>query len=144
MFDPKVLKQAKQNAVTQKESPAKLAMMPSNAPPQHKIRERAYELYENRGRAAGQDEQDWFRAEKEILEHYRSKAQSRRPRSEEKRKGDLMTCSILQKLWNDDGGQDIAEYAVMLAVILVIVVGTVRLVGSNSNTAFSSVASSLQ
>ncbi len=34
-------------------------------------------------------------------------------------------------LWNDDSGQDIAEYAVMLAVILVIVVGTIRLVGSN-------------
>ena len=41
-------------------------------------------------------------------------------------------------------GQDIAEYAVMLAVILVLVVGTIRLVGSNANTAFSSVASSLQ
>ena len=69
MFDPKVLKQAKQNAVPTKDSPAKLAMMPGNAPPQDKIRERAYELYENRGREAGQDEQDWFRAEKEIRGH---------------------------------------------------------------------------
>ena len=51
---------------------------------------------------------------------------------------------ILRKLWLADEGQDIAEYAVMLAVILVIVVGTVRLIGSNSNNAFSSVASSLQ
>jgi Flp pilus assembly pilin Flp len=50
---------------------------------------------------------------------------------------------LLRKLW-DDGGQDIAEYAVMLAVILVLVVGTIRLVGSNANNAFSSVASSLQ
>jgi len=50
----------------------------------------------------------------------------------------------LSYLWNDQSGQDIAEYAVMLAVILVIVVGTVRLVGSNSNTIFSNVASSLQ
>jgi Flp pilus assembly pilin Flp len=48
------------------------------------------------------------------------------------------------KLWRDDAGQDIAEYAVMLAVILVLVVGTIRLVGSNANNAFSSVASSLQ
>lgn len=48
------------------------------------------------------------------------------------------------KLWRDDEGQDIAEYAVMLAVILVLVVGTIRLVGSNANNAFSSVASSLQ
>ena len=47
-------------------------------------------------------------------------------------------------LWRDTEGQDIAEYAVMLAVILVLVVGTVRLVGSNANNAFSSVASSLQ
>ena len=47
------------------------------------------------------------------------------------------------KLWTDDTGQDIAEYAVMLAVILVLVVGTIRLVGSNANNAFSSVASSL-
>ena len=50
----------------------------------------------------------------------------------------------LSYLWNDESGQDIAEYAVMLAVILVIVVGTVRLVGSNSNAIFSNVASSLQ
>jgi len=50
----------------------------------------------------------------------------------------------LWKLWFDDGGQDIAEYAVMLAVILVLVVGTIRLIGSNANTVFSSAASSLQ
>jgi len=50
----------------------------------------------------------------------------------------------LGRFWQDEGGQDIAEYAVMLAVILVLVVGTIRLVGSNANNAFSSVASSLQ
>jgi len=43
-----------------------------------------------------------------------------------------------------DEGQDIAEYAVMLAVILVIVVGTIRLVGSNANNVFSATASALQ
>jgi Flp pilus assembly pilin Flp len=47
-------------------------------------------------------------------------------------------------LWNDESGQDIAEYAVMLAVILVIVVGTIRLIGGNANNVFSSVASSVQ
>jgi len=51
---------------------------------------------------------------------------------------------LMHRLWSEDEGQDIAEYAVMLAVILVLVVGTVRLIGSNANTAFSSVASSLQ
>jgi Flp pilus assembly pilin Flp len=47
-------------------------------------------------------------------------------------------------LLHDEEGQDIAEYAVMLAVILVLVIGTVRLIGTNANNAFSTVASSLQ
>ena len=51
---------------------------------------------------------------------------------------------LLPQLWNDDQGQDIAEYAVMLAVILVLVVGTIRLVGSNANNVFSSVGSAVQ
>jgi len=50
---------------------------------------------------------------------------------------------FLRSICIDDEGQDIAEYAVMLAVILVLVIGTVRLIGSNANTAFSTVASSL-
>jgi len=49
----------------------------------------------------------------------------------------------LSRFWNDEQGQDIAEYAVMLAVILVIVIGTVRLIGSNATTVFSEVASSV-
>ena len=52
--------------------------------------------------------------------------------------------TLFRTLWREDAGQDIAEYAVMLAVILVLVVGTVRLIGSNANNAFSSVASSIQ
>jgi len=51
---------------------------------------------------------------------------------------------MLSTLWRDDEGQDIAEYAVMLAVILVLVVGTIRLIGSNANTVFSNAASSIQ
>jgi Flp pilus assembly pilin Flp len=55
---------------------------------------------------------------------------------------------LLQQLWQqlgkDERGQDIAEYAVMLAVILVIVVGTIRLIGSNANNVFSNVGSALQ
>jgi Flp pilus assembly pilin Flp len=51
---------------------------------------------------------------------------------------------LFGKLWLHDEGQDIAEYAVMLAVILVLVVGTIRLVGSNANAVFSSAASSIQ
>lgn len=53
-----------------------------------------------------------------------------------------MTC--LRQLWSDESGQDIAEYAVMLAVILVIVVGTIRLIGSNASNVFSQVGSAIQ
>jgi Flp pilus assembly pilin Flp len=51
--------------------------------------------------------------------------------------------SLFRRLWTEERGQDIAEYAVMLAVILVVVVGTIRLVGSNANNVFSSVSSSI-
>jgi Flp pilus assembly pilin Flp len=50
----------------------------------------------------------------------------------------------LKTMWHDEQGQDVAEYAVMLAVILVIVVGTIRLIGSNANNVFSSVGSAIQ
>ena len=50
---------------------------------------------------------------------------------------------LAKLLWRNAEGQDIAEYAVMLAVILVIVIGTVRLIGGNANNVFSSVASSI-
>ncbi|MGA8273816.1 MAG: hypothetical protein WB919_19795 [Candidatus Sulfotelmatobacter sp.] len=51
---------------------------------------------------------------------------------------------FLSKLWSGEAGEDIAEYSVMLAVILVIVVGTVRLIGSNANNVFSNVGSAIQ
>jgi pilus assembly protein Flp/PilA len=55
-----------------------------------------------------------------------------------------MFMELVRRLWRDQQGQDIAEYAVMLAVILVIVVGTIQLIGSSANNVFSSVASSIQ
>ena len=51
---------------------------------------------------------------------------------------------VFRRVWSEESGQDIAEYAVMLAVILVIVVGTIRLIGSNANAVFSNTASSIQ
>ena len=54
-----------------------------------------------------------------------------------------MSAKVFRRLWCEEDAQDIAEYAVMLAVILVIVVGTIRLIGGNANNVFSSVASSL-
>jgi len=50
----------------------------------------------------------------------------------------------LESLWSDEEGQDIAEYSVMLAVVLVIVVGTIRLIGSNAGNIFSQVGSAIQ
>jgi Flp pilus assembly pilin Flp len=52
--------------------------------------------------------------------------------------------NLITKYWTDEQGQDVAEYSIMLAVILVIVVGTVRLIGSNASNVFSNVASSVQ
>ena len=49
----------------------------------------------------------------------------------------------IRQLWTEECGQDVAEYAVMLAVILVIVIGTVRLIGTNANNVFSQVGSQM-
>lgn len=55
-----------------------------------------------------------------------------------------MAQRLFRVLWSDQDGQDVAEYAIMLAVVLVIVMGTVRLIGANANNIFSQVGSSLQ
>ena len=52
-------------------------------------------------------------------------------------------ADFIRRIWSDDQGQDIAEYAVVLAVVLVLVVGTIRLIGANSDTAFSTTASAI-
>ncbi len=52
--------------------------------------------------------------------------------------------NLVSRMWSDDEGQDIAEYAVMLAVILVIVIGTIKVIGTQANTVFSQTASALQ
>ncbi len=51
--------------------------------------------------------------------------------------------STFLAIWNDDQGQDIAEYALLLAVILLIVVGVVSQIGTNANSIFSTTASKL-
>ena len=66
MISPKTQKQPQPRIVGPKSSPGKSAT-PDTVPSRDRIRERAYELYEGRGREAGKEEQDWFRAEREIL-----------------------------------------------------------------------------
>jgi Flp pilus assembly pilin Flp len=56
----------------------------------------------------------------------------------------LFSKDSFHRLWSDQRGQDVAEYSVMLAVVLVIVMGTVRLIGSNSGNVFSQIASAIQ
>ena len=56
----------------------------------------------------------------------------------------LFSNDSFGRLWSDQRGQDVAEYSVMLAVVLVIVMGTVRLIGSNSNNIFSQISSTIQ
>jgi len=58
--------------------------------------------------------------------------------------GGQTVMQAIRRLWTDESGQDVAEYAVMLAVILVIVIGTVRLIGTNANNVFSQVGSQMQ
>jgi Flp pilus assembly pilin Flp len=48
------------------------------------------------------------------------------------------------RFWSEQDGQDVAEYSVMLAVVLVIVIGTIRLIGSNAGNIFSQVGSAIQ
>jgi Flp pilus assembly pilin Flp len=55
----------------------------------------------------------------------------------------MSVTTLFSQLWSQEEAQDIAEYAVMLAVILVIVVGTLRLIGGSANNVFSATASSI-
>ncbi len=57
--------------------------------------------------------------------------------------GGVNMARFLLKLWSQEEGQDIAEYAVMLAVILIVVIGAIRLIGGNANNVFSAAASDL-
>ena len=50
---------------------------------------------------------------------------------------------FLQQLLREQDGQDVAEYAVMLAVVLAIAVATIHLVATNARNTFSSIASTI-
>ena len=72
MVDLKAGKQPKPNTVAEpKRVPEKVATTPDIVHLEERIKARAYDLYASRGREPGQDEQDWLRAEQEILNHQR-------------------------------------------------------------------------
>jgi Flp pilus assembly pilin Flp len=81
-----------------------------------------------------------------AISHYRSTRYSARQTPFPFKTGAAfqMRLKALSLSWRDDRGQDIAEYAVMLGVILTIVVGTIRLIGSHADNVFSSVGSAIQ
>jgi Flp pilus assembly pilin Flp len=51
---------------------------------------------------------------------------------------------FLRNAWWQEEGQDVAEYAVMLAVILAIAIGTVKLIGANASNVLANVGSAIQ
>jgi Flp pilus assembly pilin Flp len=52
--------------------------------------------------------------------------------------------NFLRRTLRQEEGQDVAEYAVLLAVILAIAVGTIRLIGSHAGNVFANVGSAIQ
>jgi Flp pilus assembly pilin Flp len=57
--------------------------------------------------------------------------------------GDSIVRPIRQT-WSREDGQGLIEYAVICSLVLVLAIGTVRLVGSNAKHAFSTVVSAFQ
>lgn len=53
------------------------------------------------------------------------------------------SMNMRNRLWREESGQDVAEYAVLLAVVLAIVIGVVRLIGGSADNVFSSIGSKL-
>lgn len=51
--------------------------------------------------------------------------------------------ALMTRLWNDDGGQDMAEYAIMLGVIAAVVIGVVALLGTTISTKISGITASI-
>ncbi len=50
----------------------------------------------------------------------------------------------LDEIQSREGGQGLVEYALMLALVLVLVVGMVQLIGGKAKSVFSEVANHLQ
>lgn len=68
MADSHASRAAKHNIVTTpKTTIPRVVSISDGARLETQIRERAYQLYEERGRGPGQDQQDWVQAEHEIL-----------------------------------------------------------------------------
>jgi pilus assembly protein Flp/PilA len=50
---------------------------------------------------------------------------------------------LLTRLWRNEDGQDLAEYALLIALIALVVIGAVTLLGTNINAVFNNIADAL-
>jgi hypothetical protein len=71
VFDPKASKRIKLQTSTPKSTIPPTTAISEPPPSQDEIRERAYQLYEDRGREDGRAQQDWLKAEHQVLNQHR-------------------------------------------------------------------------
>jgi pilus assembly protein Flp/PilA len=50
---------------------------------------------------------------------------------------------VPRTIWQDETGQDIAEYAILLAVIALVVIAAVSAIGTNASSLFNAIAGRL-
>ncbi len=51
--------------------------------------------------------------------------------------------ALLTRLWRNEEGQDLAEYALLIALIALVVIVAVTLLGTNIRTVFNNIAAAL-
>lgn len=54
-----------------------------------------------------------------------------------------MLQNLWMALWSDESGQDLAEYALLIALIAIVVIAAVTLLGGNISTVFNNIAGAL-
>lgn len=54
-----------------------------------------------------------------------------------------MLLNLWNAVWSDESGQDLAEYALLIALIAIVVIAAVTLLGGNINTVFTNIAGAL-
>jgi pilus assembly protein Flp/PilA len=51
--------------------------------------------------------------------------------------------NLMTRLWTNEEGQDLAEYALLVALIALVVIGAVTLLGTQIQTVFNNIANAL-
>src|SRR5262245_42196619 len=53
------------------------------------------------------------------------------------------TMALFTRFWKNEEGQDLAEYALLIALIALVVIGAVTLLGTRIQTVFNNIANAL-